>query len=76
MKPLSFSIHFAAYHIFGSCAVFVFMNLVPLSSRLIQSRRRSDLLLKLKEHCQEENKKADSLQKSEINFFYLPLDFK
>ncbi|KAL6210321.1 hypothetical protein ACLB2K_015554 [Fragaria x ananassa] len=38
--------------------------------------RRSDLLLKLKEHCQEENKKADSLQKSEINFFYLPLDFK
>ncbi|KAM5564132.1 protein terminal ear1-like [Rosa sericea] len=38
--------------------------------------RRSDLLLKLKEHCRKENKKADSLHKSEFNFFYLPLDFK
>ncbi|XP_050365622.1 protein MEI2-like 6 [Argentina anserina] len=38
--------------------------------------RRGDLLLILKEHCQEENKKAGSLLKSEFNFFYLPLDFE
>ncbi|KAK9933124.1 hypothetical protein M0R45_020332 [Rubus argutus] len=38
--------------------------------------RRSDLLLKLKDYCQEENKKADSLLKSEFDFLYLPLDFE